>query len=221
VAALLELGAVSKRYRDGDRDRWVLRDLDLAIERGISLAVTGPSGCGKTTLLNLLAALLLPDHGNIQFYGAAGPIALEGLDARARAAYRRREVGYVFQFFNLVPTLTVAENLRLPLELAGARELLPDALARLDALGLGDRADAFPAQLSGGEQQRVAIARALAHRPRLVLADEPTGNLDSDNAARVADLLWRETRAVGATLVIATHSQRIARRADRLLELSA
>jgi putative ABC transport system ATP-binding protein len=221
VSPLIELRAVSKRYLDGDRERWVLRNFDLDIDSASTVAITGPSGSGKTTLLNLLAGLLLPEHGEIRLHDGDGTVQrLSALDARARAAYRRRDVGYVFQFFNLVPTLTVAENLRLPLALAGRRALLREALSRLDALGLGDRAAAFPAQLSGGEQQRVAIARALAHRPRLVLADEPTGNLDAENTALVADLLWRETAAAGATLVIATHNARIAERAGRQVRLA-
>jgi putative ABC transport system ATP-binding protein len=221
VSPLIELHAVSKRYLDGDHERWVLRDYDLSVDNGATLAIMGPSGSGKTTLLNLLAAMLVPDEGDIQFHGGPRSQRLSTLGARARAAYRRRYVGYVFQFFNLVPTLTVAENLRLPLELTGQRALMPEALARLAALGLGDRAHAFPFQLSGGEQQRVAIARALAHRPLLVLADEPTGNLDAGNAAVVAELLWRETAAAGAALVIASHSERITARADRRIRLSS
>jgi putative ABC transport system ATP-binding protein len=217
---LLELEAVSKRYLDGDCARWVLSGLDLVVERGSSLAVTGPSGCGKTTLLNLLAAMLVPERGTIDFHGGSRPQRLSALDARGRAAYRRHHVGYVFQFFNLVPTLTVAENVRLPLELTGRRDLTREALGRLDTLGLADRADARPDQLSGGEQQRVAIARALAHRPVLLLADEPTGNLDADNAERVAEMLWQEAGAAGAALVVASHSERIAGRADRRLRLS-
>jgi putative ABC transport system ATP-binding protein len=209
VPALLELHGVSKRYRDGQRERWVLRDVDLSFERGATVAITGPSGCGKTTLLNLVAGMLRPDGGEIVFRDDdAAPLRLSALPERARAAYRRRYVGYVFQFFNLVPTLTVAENLRLPLELSGRRTLLTEALARLDALGLGDRADAFPAQLSGGEQQRVAIARALAHRPRLLLADEPTGNLDPVTSWEIIQLLI-QINELGTTVLMATHNQEI------------
>jgi putative ABC transport system ATP-binding protein len=142
------------------------------------------------------------------------------LSKRDRAAYRRRNVGYVFQFFNLVPTLTVAENVRLPLVLSGREELLDEALARLTDLGLGDRANDFPSRLSGGEQQRVAIARALAHHPSLVLADEPTGNLDATQAEQVIELLWRHTRGLNAALLVATHSERVAGAADRRIWLA-
>ena len=218
---LVEVASVSKHFDDGATRRSVLRELSIDVMRGERIAVTGPSGSGKTTLLNLLAGLLLPDAGEIRFHGDEGVLALSRLSSRERAGFRRRHIGYVFQFFNLVPTLTVAENVRLPLALAGRNELIEEALARLDDLGLADRAETFPARLSGGEQQRVAIARDLAHRPALVVADEPTGNLDAAQAERVIDLLWRHARAVNAAVIVATHSERIATAADRRVRLGS
>jgi putative ABC transport system ATP-binding protein len=175
---------------------------------------------GKTTLLNMIAAVETPDDGEIVFTASGEALSLSGLSARQRSRYRREHIGYVFQFFNLVPTLTVAENVRMPLELVGRRDRLEEALARVAQMGLGDRLHAFPHQLSGGEQQRVALARALAHQPQLVLADEPTGNLDAATGARVKDLLWREVRTSGAALVVATHSETVAATADRQIVLS-
>ncbi len=220
MAALLEIEDLTLSYPDGERQRPVFQGLSLTLAPGEILAVTGPSGCGKSSLLNLVAGTLLPDSGVIRLHLSGQPaVDVARLRSAGRAELRRRHLGYVFQFFNLVPTLTVAENIRLPLMLSRRLNLLDAALARLDTLGLGDRHDAFPAQLSGGEQQRVAIARALSHQPVLVLADEPTGNLDADNAIKVADLLWSEVRAAGAGLLLATHSERLAARADRRLEL--
>ena len=218
---LLHVASVAKHFDDGATRRSVLRDFSLDIEPGERIAVTGPSGSGKTTLLNLLAGLIVPDMGDITFSGSGQHLVISKLARGARTAYRRNYVGYVFQFFNLIPTLTVAENVRLPLVLSNRGSLAGEALARLDTLGLAGRADAFPAQLSGGEQQRVAIARALAHRPPLVLADEPTGNLDASQAEQVIELLWRHARAVNAAVVVATHSERIAEAADRRVRLAS
>ena len=220
MTPLVRLVGISKRYVDGVRERTVLRDFSLEIARGESIAVMGPSGSGKTTLLNVLAGLLVPDAGEVWYDGPEGPSNIAGLPPRERALFRRHHVGYVFQFFNLVPTLTVEENVRVPLELTRQRALEHEALARLARLGLADRTRDFPRHLSGGEQQRVAIARAVAHRPALVLADEPTGNLDADSAERVMDLLWEMVRAVPAALIVATHSERVARRADRCVRLA-
>ena len=221
-ATLLEVEGVSKSFRDGGRDRPVLADVSFRVEAGSAVALCGPSGCGKSTLLNIVAGILQPDSGAVRFHGNGNEASftVSASNERERARFRRRRVGMVFQFFNLVPTLTAAENVRLAVELAGDGDA-DRALQRLDALGLGARRDAFPAFLSGGEQQRVAIARALAAEPPLVLADEPTGNLDRANADQVIDALWRETGEAGAALVIATHSDRIATRADRVIELEA
>lgn len=219
-ALLLDVRDVGKRFGDGAGERWVLSGLSFSVERGEKIALWGPSGSGKSTLLSLIAGLDVPTSGSIRFFPQPGatPIALEEERDQARNAYRRRYIGYIFQFFNLIPTLTVAENVELPLEVNGVVDTKP-ALDRLTALSMADHLDDFPATLSGGEQQRVAIARALAHEPALVLADEPTGNLDLENATLVTDLLWREVDTARTGLIVATHSEAIATRADRVIEL--
>lgn len=218
---LLSLRAVSKAFVDGAGKRLVLDGFSLDVEAGEIVALKGPSGVGKTTLLNLIAGVALPDAGEIEIRLNGARLCLTTMSSRERSRYRRQHIGYVFQFFNLVPTLTVAENVRLPLELVDRIDYLDEALDRVRHMGLGDRLNAFPHQLSGGEQQRIALARALAHRPALVLADEPTGNLDTATGTHVTELLWREVRATGATLVIATHAELVAAAADRLIDLSS
>lgn len=217
---VLRLRAVSVAFVDGQSRRQVLNQVSLTVGPGEAVALRGPSGSGKTTLLNVAAALLPADGGTVELATPDGIVELGRLSTPQRTALRRDRMGYVFQFFNLVPTLTVRENVLLPLELTGRRELVPRALARLSALGLDGRTDDFPETLSGGERQRVAVARALAHQPLLVLADEPTGNLDADNAAGVAEVLWREVREAGCALVLATHDDAVAERADRVLDLA-
>ena len=222
--ASLSLQAVGKRFDDGGVERWVLRDVSCTVATGASTALWGPSGCGKSTLLNLMAGILLPDAGSIRFDEPdGGSFEVSTASERQRVRFRRRRIGFIFQFFNLVPTLTVAENVALPLELNGllnAQGLRQRALSRLANLGVAHCEERFPNTLSGGEQQRVAIARALAHAPALVLADEPTGNLDGDNAGRVVDLLWAAVRDAGCALVVATHNERIAAQADTVIELA-
>jgi putative ABC transport system ATP-binding protein len=219
MSRVIEFRNVSKGFADGRGRRSVLRDLRLVLDAGEVIAVCGPSGCGKTTLLNLAAGLLTADSGSVLLSVDDAVVDLGSLDEQGRTRLRRAQVGYVFQFFNLVPTLTVRENVLLPLELNRRLDLADVALGRLASLGLGDRLDTFPEALSGGERQRVAIARALAHRPRLVLADEPTGNLDARQAALVAELLWQEARGAGSGLLVATHDEAVAARADRVLRL--
>ncbi len=214
---LVELRSVTKAYREGDAERVVLRGVDATIRRGELCVLIGRSGSGKSTLLNLIGGIDVPTAGEIVVDGL--PLA-RATEAR-RTLFRRHHVGFVFQFFNLIPTLTVEENLRLPLELNGRPR--DAARARAGALlaevGLADRGPAFPEQLSGGEQQRVAVARALVHEPLLVLADEPTGNLDLDTGRQVLDLLDRLTRRAGRTLVMATHSREVVGLADRIFRL--
>jgi putative ABC transport system ATP-binding protein len=217
MSAVLSLRDVEKGYHEGGRRHVVLRGVAMDVGRGELLALLGPSGSGKSTLLNLIAGLDTPDAGTITLAGTE----LTRLDERARTLHRRRDIGFVFQFFNLIPTLTVAENVRLPLELNGATNARARAAALLDRVGLGRRLDAYPDRLSGGEQQRVALARALVHEPALVLADEPTGNLDADAGARVLDLLEELTRERQATLLLVTHAAEAAARADRVLTLRA
>ncbi|MCG5500248.1 ABC transporter ATP-binding protein [Ectothiorhodospira lacustris] len=215
--ALVQLEAVSKRFREGGTERVVLDRVTARINPGEIVALVGRSGSGKSTLLNLICGIEAPDAGRILVEGRR----LDTLDERSRTLYRRRGVGFIYQFFNLIPTLTVAENVALPLELNGvpARERRRRVAARLAAVGLADRADAFPDRLSGGEQQRVAVARALAHEPPLLLADEPTGNLDAETGAQVMALLQRLVRHQGRTLVLVTHSPEVAVMADHVWEL--
>jgi putative ABC transport system ATP-binding protein len=217
MAPLIRLEHVSKSYREGMETRSVLRDTSVTIETGEVVAIRGRSGSGKSTLLNLVAGLDLPTTGDVFVEEAC----VNRLSARDRTVFRRDRVGFVFQFFNLIPTLSVIENVRLPAELggAGAKAAQDRARALLDAVGLGDRVAQFPDRLSGGEQQRVAIARALVQDPRLVLADEPTGNLDDATSQMVLDLLDRVTRRAGKTLVLVTHSREVAARADRVLTI--
>jgi putative ABC transport system ATP-binding protein len=204
-----------RRFLEGEAEHVVLAGADLAVAAGEFVALVGPSGSGKSTLLNILGGIDLPDAGRVRFAG----LSITDLDERARTLFRRRELGFVFQFFNLIPTLTVEENLLLPLELNGLPASREAVRGLLERVGLAHRAGAWPDRLSGGEQQRVAVARALVHRPRLLLADEPTGNLDADTGEAVLDVLAGLVRAEGATLIVATHSERVVRRADRVLLL--
>jgi putative ABC transport system ATP-binding protein len=214
---LLRLEGVHCGYREAGKWREILRGVDLTVGDGEQLALVGFSGSGKSTLLHLLGGLDVPSAGIIAFNG----IDLAGLGEPARSLWRRRHVGFVYQFFNLIPTLSVLENVLLPLELNGIGERAgrKAALGLLDEVGLADRGVSFPARLSGGEQQRVAIVRALVHQPQLVLADEPTGNLDFSTGEKVLDLLDRLVRALGRTLILVTHSPEVARRADRVIRL--
>jgi putative ABC transport system ATP-binding protein len=213
---VLELREVSRRF---DRQRWVLRRLSLQVEAGERVVLVGESGVGKSTLLNLCAGLDIPDEGEILLAGHS----LRGLDDEALAAVRRGSLGFVFQAFHLIPHLRLWQNVAIPLLLTGAEEAAarPAATAMLAEVGLGDRAASFPGELSGGEQQRVALARALVHRPTLILADEPTGNLDPRTAAAATDLLASEVRSRGAALLMVTHSVQAERIADRVLRLTA
>ena len=192
----------------------MLRDLDLRIEPGQLCVVLGRSGSGKTTLLNLIAGLDTPDAGQVQIDGQN----IGALSERERTLLRRRRVGFVFQSYNLIPTLSLAENVRLTRELEGDADPAP-GLRWLERVGLADRAESFPDRLSGGEQQRVAIARALASDPGLVLADEPTGNLDLETGREVLAHFEALVRDAGVTLIMATHSREVTGRADHVLEL--
>ena len=223
TTAVLALDGVGVCLRDGDARRWILRDIGFAAGAGEVVAVCGPSGSGKSTLLNLLGGLRVPDEGsirvNVDVDGRDVALRVDQLSEADRVRYRRRHVGFIFQFFNLLPTLTVEENVLLPRRLNRLSGGSAQALERLEPLGVGDLSGRFPGSLSGGEQQRVAIARALSHAPPLLLADEPTGNLDAENADRVVECLWEQVRDAGAALVIATHNVRIAEQADRVVAL--
>lgn len=211
---VVRVRGLSRSYREGDTFRPVLRDLALDVARGESVALLGRSGSGKSTLLNLLGGIDAPDAGTVEIGGAA----LGRLRERERTLFRRRRIGFVYQFFNLLPTLTVEENVLLPLEL---NDLADGRRVRrlLSEVGLGDRLSSFPDQLSGGEQQRVALARALIHRPTLILADEPTGNLDAESGSRVATLLRTLVDAERSTLILVTHSAEASAICDRRLYL--
>jgi ABC-type lipoprotein export system ATPase subunit len=211
----LELREVSKTYGNGGRPVPVLRDVSLALSPGSITALVGPSGCGKTTLLNLAGAMDLPTSGAVFIDG----LATSSLSDAELTALRRRRVGFVFQFFQLLPTLTVIENVELPLLLAGNRHASENARDRLGWVGLEDKATSMPYQLSGGQMQRVAIARALVHSPDVLLADEPTGNLDTTSGKQVLALLSESAGRFGATVLLATHSAEAAAIASRRVHL--
>ncbi len=212
---LLEACDVSKSVSGPEGRLDILREVSLRIMPGESFAIVGASGSGKTTLLGLLAGLDTAESGRITLDGHA----LEQLDEEARADLRRRLVGFVFQSFHLLPALTAEENVMLPLELEGSSSARQRAREALDAVGLGARRRHYPAQLSGGEQQRVAIARAFVHGPRVLFADEPTGNLDQRTGHHICDLLFALNRDHGTTLVLVTHDATLAARCDRQIEL--
>jgi putative ABC transport system ATP-binding protein len=215
--AVLSVRDLTKGYEEGGRHHEVLSGAEFEILRGEFVVLLGPSGSGKSTLLNLVSGIDTPDSGTVEVAG----VDLPSLSERDRTLFRRRHLGFVFQFFNLLPTLTVLENLLLPLELKGpvGEVEVGRAQGLLDRVGLSTRGDAFPDRLSGGEQQRVALARALVHEPDLILADEPTGNLDPDTGGRVLDLLDGLVREDGRTLLAVTHSRELADRADRVFQL--
>ncbi len=214
---LVRLRRLTKTYREGERERVVLRGVDADVERGAFVALVGRSGSGKSTLLNLIAGIDRPTGGEV----IVGGTNLTRLSEEERTRFRRMHIGFVFQSFNLIPTLTVAENVLLPLELSGrtAAAERAKALAFLDEVGLADRGNSFPDRLSGGERQRVAIARALAHDPLLVLADEPTGNLDYDTGRQVMEILHRLVRKAGTTMLVVTHDRDFLDASDRIFTL--
>jgi putative ABC transport system ATP-binding protein len=207
---------LTKSYRSGDHELTVLRDVSFVIPTGAFVAIAGPSGSGKTTLLGLLAGLDRPSSGTVLL----DDVDLTALSEDERAALRGQKVGFVFQSFQLIPTLTALENVQVPLELRGERNARPRALGLLARVGLADRTHHYPAQLSGGEQQRVALARAFVNAPRVLFADEPTGNLDSATGARIIELLEELNRDAGTTLVLVTHDPALASRASRIIRLS-
>ncbi|NNJ08914.1 ABC transporter ATP-binding protein [Chloroflexales bacterium ZM16-3] len=215
---LLRLAGVSKAYEEAGATRSVLHEVSLSVGRGEIAVLLGKSGSGKSTLLNLVSGIDTPSTGEVWVDGQN----LTRLSERDRTLFRRRSVGFIFQFFNLVPTLTVLENVLLPLELNGRSgpEARAAATAMLAEVGLAERGASYPDRLSGGEQQRVAIARAIVHSPALILADEPTGNLDADTGQQVLSLLDRLTRQANRTMVMVTHSPEVVGMADRVFRIS-
>jgi putative ABC transport system ATP-binding protein len=214
---MLDVQELTKTYQSGAIRQTILDGLDLKVEQAELVALLGASGCGKTTLLNLLSGIDTPDSGRVLIDG----VDAHGKGEPQRTLFRRRHIGFVFQFFNLIPTLTVGENIALPMELIDmdpqrARERMQTLL---DQVGLSGMADRYPETLSGGEQQRTAVARALAHRPKILLADEPTGNLDEESGRKVTSLLTGLARDQGTTMVVVTHNRSVAEAADRVLQL--
>jgi len=212
---MIRLERVSKTVQSGARALTILHPIDLEVPDGQCLAIVGPSGSGKSTLLGLIAGLDAPTAGRIVVDG----VDITALDEDALATLRGRRIGFVFQFFHLIPSLTALENVMVPLEIAGAADAAARARALVADVGLSDRIEHYPAQLSGGEQQRVAIARALANDPALVLADEPTGNLDSATGRHIIEILLDVNRRRRTTLVLVTHDSELARQADVVVRL--
>jgi putative ABC transport system ATP-binding protein len=212
----LELKQITQRY-DGRRVVYAIQGVSLRIETGEMVGIMGPSGCGKSTLLNIIGGLMSPTHGSVLIEG----VDITSLDDDGRTRMRREKIGFIFQFFNLLPTLTAAENVALPLHLLGipAREVRERVAGMLGLVGLAQREAHLPDELSGGEQQRVAIARALATRPSVILADEPTGNLDSANGVEVLALLKNLSRHFDNTVILVTHDPRAAGMCDRIVEM--
>ena len=214
--AVLHSQSLSRTYRSGGRDLTVLKDITFSLEPGGFLAILGPSGSGKTTLLGLLAGLDRPSAGSVYLDGQE----LGSLSEDERARLRGEKIGFVFQAFQLIPTLTAQENVQVPLELRGDANAAPRARELLERVGLGGRGHHYPAQLSGGEQQRVALARGFSSRPRILFADEPTGNLDAATGATIIDLMVELNRDLGTTLVLVTHDLDLAARARRTIRLA-
>ncbi len=213
---MVRVAGLTKQVTTGDSELTILRDVSFSIASGEAVAVVGASGSGKSTLLGLLAGLDTPTAGSVQIDGED----LFVLDEDGRAALRARLLGFVFQAFNLLPAMTALENVMLPLELAGAADAATEARNLLERVGLGQRLTHYPKQLSGGEQQRVAIARAFVTKPRLLLADEPTGNLDADTGAGIIQLMFDLNRERGTTLVLVTHDMELSQRCGRSLRLA-
>ncbi len=217
---IIRLEALSKSYQEAGRSRSILDELNREFYAGEFVCLLGKSGSGKSTLLNLISGIDAPSSGHVVICNGGQEVKITALSEQQRTLFRRHHIGIVFQFFNLIPTLTVLENVTLPLELAGRHQgMQTQAKALLERVGLADRLATYPDKLSGGEQQRVAIARALIHDPLLVLADEPTGNLDEDTGDSVLGLLLELTRGAGKTLLMATHAPEIAQQADQVMHL--
>ena len=220
----MRLDRLSKSYNEAGQNRVVLNQLSQEFYEGEFVCLLGKSGSGKSTLLNLISGIDAPSSGHVFIREGEQEIDLTRLNEHQRTLFRRRYIGIIFQFFNLIPTLTVLENVILPLELTHGSESRRDARTRastlLEQVGLGDRLNTYSDKLSGGEQQRVAIARALVHNPLMLLADEPTGNLDTEIGETVLSLLLKMLQGTGKMLLMATHAPEIARRADRVLHIT-
>ncbi len=212
---VLQAERLTKTYRSAGKDLTVLDQVSFTAEQGTSLSIIGPSGSGKTTLLGLCAGLDVPSQGTISLMG----FKLNAMDEDDRAYVRNQYVGFVFQNFQLLSTLTALENVMVPLELRGDKHVEPKAMELLSRVGLADRTHHYPSQLSGGEQQRVAMARAFITSPKILFADEPTGNLDEENALHLTDLLFEMNREEKTTLVLVTHNLELAQKTERILQM--
>ncbi|KAB2877568.1 ABC transporter ATP-binding protein [bacterium] len=215
MSNILHVQELSKSYRSGSRDLTVLHDVSFSIQSGSTCAVVGPSGSGKTTLLGLCAGLDHPSRGSVHL----NDTQMDLLDEDARALLRNQHVGFVFQNFQLIPTLTALENVMVPLELRGESRADVFAQTWLERVGLGDRMDHYPVQLSGGEQQRVALARAFINQPKILFADEPTGNLDDETSHKIVELLFELNKEIGTALVLVTHNLELAQLTQRIIRL--
>ncbi len=216
VDIILKVNQVSKTYQTAGRVLNVLENISFSVEAGATIAIVGPSGSGKTTLLGLCAGLDRSSTGTIELNN----IPLDGLNEDERAGVRNRYIGFIFQNFQLLPTLTALENVMVPLELRGEKDIRSRSKELMDKVGLVDRLHHYPAQLSGGEQQRVSLARAFANRPRILFADEPTGNLDAETSEKVVRLLFELNREAGTTLIIVTHNAELAAGTQRIIRLT-
>lgn len=215
MESILDIKNVSKIYQSGNHSLTVLNDINFSITKGETVAITGPSGSGKTTLLGLCAGLDRASSGSVVLSG----VALDTLSEDERASVRNQYVGFIFQNFQLLPTLTALENVMVPLELRGEKNSKSFALDLLSKVGLADRANHYPVQLSGGEQQRVSLARAFSNKPALLFADEPTGNLDAETSEKIIKLLFDLNKDAGTTLVIVTHDLDLAARTNRIIKI--
>jgi len=215
LESILNIKEVSKYYQSAGAPLTILDNISFSIQKGATVAITGPSGSGKTTLLGLCAGLDRSSAGSVALNG----VTLDRLSEDERAAVRNQHVGFIFQNFQLLPTLTALENIMVPLELRGEKNIRPRALDLLDKVGLSARANHYPVQLSGGEQQRISVARAFSNTPAILFADEPTGNLDGETSEKVIKLLFDLNKEAGTTLVIVTHDLDLASRTDRIIRL--
>lgn len=215
MSTILKVEDLSKTYQSGSRSLQVLSGISFNLNEGESLAIVGPSGSGKTTLLGLAAGLDQSDNGSVEI----NQIKLNSLSEDERAQVRNEHVGFIFQNFQLIPTLSALENVMVPLELRGDKGARATAESLLSQVGLADREDHYPAQLSGGEQQRVAIARAFSNEPKVLFADEPTGNLDAETGQKIEDLLFKLNREKGTALVLVTHDAELAQKTDQVIHL--
>jgi putative ABC transport system ATP-binding protein len=212
---ILNINRLTKTYQNAGRVLTILEDINMSVEGGITMSIVGPSGSGKSTLLGLSAGLDRPTRGTVELNN----ILLNDLDEDARAEVRNRYVGFIFQNFQLIPTLTAVENIMVPLELRREKNIRQRALDLLDKVGLRERADHYPVQLSGGEQQRVSLARAFSTQPKILFADEPTGNLDEEASNNVIRLLFELNREAATTLVLVTHNLELAAKTQRIIKL--